>query len=140
MKTFKFDIQAAGTITVPDSLVTQLRNEARLGPEMGGDEYAHRMHNLHPDNDDEFIAALLKNTLRSTFRNGFGRDITDLMGCGLRMAPAQVQLAIPERVTERLAAKAEALPTQVIDKFDTGMELADSDDEPALTTAGEALP
>ena len=106
MRTFQFQILGTGRVTIPDSFLSELRDEARIEPgDLGGDKFLHRLHNEFPEGvkDDEFLAAALKNMLRNVFRAGFGTDLSKMgEGVGMRLAPATVQVVIPERVQRQI--------------------------------------
>lgn len=106
MRTFQFQILGTGRVTIPDSFLSELRGEARIEPgDLGGDKFLHRLHNEFPEGekDDEFLAAALKNMLRNVFRAGFGTDLSKMgEGVGMRLAPATVQVVIPERVQRQI--------------------------------------
>lgn len=109
MKTLAIAIALNGKITVPDSVIKDLRFEASAAaanPELtdGHDKYAAEMHVKFPDDDEAFVQALLKNALRSIIRNGFVEDVRG-MGCGIKLAPAEVEVSMPERIITKVKGR-----------------------------------
>ena len=105
MKTFSITIGVQGKITVPDSVVRDLRIEAAQEPgDAGGDAFLHALHLRTEGNDDEFVQAALKNALRNIVRNGIINDIGN-MGVGVKAAPAIVTVSVPENVITKVRAR-----------------------------------
>lgn len=112
MQTLKIKIALDGTITVPASVLKQLRDEATVAaanPEFANaaEKYQAELHTQYP-NDDDFVSALLKNALRNLMRTGFAADVAG-MGCGLKLAPPTVDVSIPPRIVTQIAAGKEQL-------------------------------
>lgn len=103
MKTLSISIALSGKITVPDDIVKQLRTDAQSAAANSdiskefADQYAIDMNAKYPEDDEAFVQALLKNALRSIIRTGFAEDV-NRMGCGIKLAPAQVEVSMPERI------------------------------------------
>lgn len=127
MRTYKFEIVAAGSITLPDKVRDALREMASESPEDGGDPYLHNLHKEFYTDDDAFLQAALKNALRGMVRSGLLADIGTLgAGVGCRIAPATVVVGVPERVG-KLVAKPHA---EVLRCVDMSAVPADADIEP----------
>lgn len=105
MKTFSITIGVQGKITVPDSVIRELRITAAQAPgEEGGDAFLHALHLRTVGNDDEFVQAALKNALRNIVRNGIINDIGN-MGVGVKAAPAIVTVSVPENIVTKVKAR-----------------------------------
>jgi len=104
MHTFKTSILIEAKITVPDTTLADLRRMATDDPKTeGGDPYLHELQERYPNDDDTFLNLALKNALRNIARNGIVTDIGS-MGVGVRAAPAQVEVSVPERIVTKIAA------------------------------------
>lgn len=109
MKTFAFQILLQGRVVIPEQLVADLRAQALKDPEDGGDVFITKCHEEHPTDDELFINTMLINALRKMARYGFGQDIAKLgQGVSARLAPAQVSVSVPDRVTRAIAMKQDA--------------------------------
>lgn len=104
MKTFTIDIKIEGKVTVPDSILRDLRVQAVDGPEHGGDHFLHELSKQTEGNDDLFLQAALRNALRNIVRNGIVTDIGG-MGVGVKCAPAVVGVSVPERIVTKVQAR-----------------------------------
>lgn len=105
MKTFAITIGVQGKITVPDSVIRDLRIEASQAPNAeGGDKFLFDLNARTQGNDDEFVQAALKNALRNIIRNGVINDIGG-MGVGVKAAPAIITVSVPENVITKVKAR-----------------------------------
>lgn len=105
MKTFHIEIKIGGKVTVPDTVLRDLRMAAADDPYTeGGDKFLNMIHKQHYEDDDAFLRAALSNALRNIARNGIIEDIGG-MGVGVKCAPAQVTVSVPERVVTRIQSK-----------------------------------
>lgn len=95
MKTLAISIKIEGKVTVPDLVIAAVRAEAQL--EVGSDVFLSRINAEFPTDDEAFIQAALRNALRNIARNGIIKDIGG-MGVGVKCAPAEVTVSVPERV------------------------------------------
>lgn len=103
MRTFEFTIEVAGKVTIPDTVLSDLRNMAAEEPVDGGPVFLHNLHKATYESDDDFLQGALKNALRSIVRNGLVNDIGGLgAGVGYRVAPALVTVSVPERVVTKV--------------------------------------
>jgi hypothetical protein len=106
MRTFKIDIAISGKITLPDSLLKDLRTLAAEEPEDGGPDYLNRLHKEFYEDDDAFLQKALKHALRNIVRAGVVNDLGGLgEGVGVRCAPATVEVSVPERVVTKVKAR-----------------------------------
>lgn len=106
MRTFKFNIAVEGRITIPDAVLKDIRNLAAEAPVDGGDTFLNKLHLDNYENDDAFLQGALKNALRSIVRNGLVGDIGSLGdGVGYRVAPATVEVSVPENVITKVKAR-----------------------------------
>lgn len=104
MKTFSITIGVQGKITVPDSVIRELRIAASEAPSDGGDRFLFDLNARTVGNDDEFVQAALKNALRNIVRNGILNDIAG-MGVGVKAAPAIVTVSVPENIITKVKAR-----------------------------------
>lgn len=104
MKTFAITIGVQGKITVPDSVIRELRITANEAPSDGGDQFLFDLNARTQGNDDEFVQAALKNALRNIVRNGILSDIAG-MGVGVKAAPAIVTVSVPENIVTKVKAR-----------------------------------
>ena len=104
MKTFSITIGVQGKITVPDSVIRELRITASEDVSEGGDKFLFDLNARTQGNDDEFVQAALKNALRNIVRNGILNDIAG-MGVGVKAAPAIVSVSVPENVITKVKAR-----------------------------------
>lgn len=105
MKTFTITIAIEGKVTVPDALVRDLRIQAGDEPgEQGGDKFLYELNKQTEGNDDLFVQAALRNALRNIARNAIITDIS-AMGVGVKAAPANVTVSVPERVITAVKAR-----------------------------------
>ncbi|CAI3971356.1 hypothetical protein VAC51_00027 [Variovorax phage VAC_51] len=104
MKTFSITIGVQGKITVPDSVIRELRITASEDPANGGDKFLFDLNARTQGNDDEFVQAALKNALRNIVRNGILNDIGG-MGVGVKAAPAIVTVSVPENIVTKVKAR-----------------------------------
>jgi hypothetical protein len=104
MKTFTIKATIEGKLTVPESLVQSLRHEAVTSAHESPQPQLSRIHLEHPTDDDAFVQAALKNALRQIVRHGIIADIGGL-GVGVRIAPPQVSVSVPERVITAIKSK-----------------------------------
>lgn len=104
MKTFSFTIGVQGKITVPDSVIRELRITAGDNVSEGGDKFLFDLNARTQGNDDEFVQAALKNALRNIVRNGILQDIAG-MGVGVKAAPAIITVSVPENIVTKVKAR-----------------------------------
>ncbi|BAN92325.1 hypothetical protein X534_gp14 [Ralstonia phage RSB3] len=104
MKTFSIDISIKGKVTVPETIIRDLRIQATDGPENGGDRFLHELSKQTQGDDDAFVQAALRNALRNIVRNGVINDIGG-MGVGVKAAPATVTVSVPERIVTKVKAR-----------------------------------
>lgn len=104
MKTFAIAINITGKVTVPDTVLRELRIAASDGPEQGGDPFLHELSKRTEKDDDAFVQGALKNALRNIARNGIVNDIGG-MGVGIKAAPALVSVSVPEHIVTAVKAR-----------------------------------
>jgi hypothetical protein len=89
MRTFDLTIATTARVVVPETFVQAMRTLAKGDPEEAG-PFLVEMQKQHPEDDDEFILAVLKNgtrlRVRDALANLYGPD-----GLGYTLAPASVQ-------------------------------------------------
>lgn len=108
MRTFKFSAHVEGKITIPDTVLKDIRNMAAEEPVDGGPTHLNRLHKEHYENDDAFLQAALKNALRSIVRAGLLADLGNLGdGVGFRVAPPTVEVSVPETVVTKVKARSQ---------------------------------
>jgi len=106
MKTFHFTMALDGRITIPDAVLKDLRSMAAEEPADGGEQYLNKLHKEHYTNDDEFLRLALKHALRNVVRVGFVSDVQSFgTGVGLRLAPADVTVDVPDRVVTKVKGR-----------------------------------
>ena len=106
MRTFSIGITVTGKITIPDAVLVKLREQASETPEEGGATHLNKLHKEFYEDDDKFLQAALKNALRSIMRAGLVSDIHSLgVGVGCRIAPATVDVSVPERVVTMVKSR-----------------------------------
>ena len=104
MKTFSINVQITGKVTVPDSLLRELRIAANEEPTDGGSRFLYDLNKATRGDDDEFLRRALSNSLRSLTRHGIIEDIGGL-GVGCRCAPPLVQVSVPEHVVTKVKSR-----------------------------------
>lgn len=126
MKTFHIEIKIGGKVTVPDTILRDLRMAASDDPSSeGGDKFLNMIHKQHYEDDDAFLRAALSNALRNIARNGIIQDIGG-MGVGVKCAPAQVTVSVPERVVTRIQSKEQVAVERIdVRRSPTPAEAAD---------------
>jgi len=106
MRTFKIAIAIDGKITLPDTILKDLRLLAAEEPADGGPDYLHRLHKEFYEDDDAFLQKALKHALRNIVRAGVVNDLGGLgEGVGVRCAPATVEVSVPEKVITKVKAR-----------------------------------
>lgn len=86
MRSFDLTIGTTATIAVPDQFLADMRIDAKSED---ASSFLKAMQELHPEDDDAFLLAILTNGIRIGIREELTR-ITQTAGMSLRLAPAQV--------------------------------------------------
>lgn len=108
MQTFGLTLQISLTAIVPKQFLDEARSEGKAAVEAGQPLFLKAMQERFPDDDDQYMLAIVKNALRTNTRLGLIEFLTK-SGVGGRVSPVQI---VSESITQGAAAVGEYIAAQ----------------------------